>query len=59
MGWMLLTLFAILCFFIAILQKSKQPIERRDLMAFHQGVSDHILWEGYAFFFHLHSLLHK
>jgi len=43
----------------AILQKSKQAIERGGLMAFHQGASDHILWEGYAFFFHLHSLLYK
>jgi hypothetical protein len=59
MGWMLLAGFTILCFFIAILQKSKQAIERGGLMAFHQGASDHILWEGYAFFFHLHSLLYK
>jgi hypothetical protein len=43
MGWMLLAGFTILCFFIAILQKSKQAIERGGLMAFHQGVSDHIL----------------
>jgi hypothetical protein len=34
-------------------------IERGGLMVFHQGASDHILWEGYAFFFHIHSLLHK